>query len=336
MDFRHVALASVALLAISGSSAHSQSPIELKLGTFHGPQHPVVAILREHAEQVSENTEGRLSVRVFDSGTLAGGPATLNAVQRGVMDIGNYVWTYAPIEQLPLLTIGGLPYVYRDGEGYAEAWEADNTLIDAVNAHVAERGYDNVFFSGPYFSGFARIGFRNYEPRVPDDLRDLKIRGTGTYNRVVEAYGAVDVTIESPEVYNALESGLIDGAVGLAANWINWSWMEPSNYLLNYPIAPVGGAMAVNAQSWERVSEEDQAVLIDMIAGIQRGLSDYYIELESTQMSVMEEHMTIYTPDEEEAALWAEPRQDIINWWLDAVGEEEGRIALEAVERHNQ
>lgn len=335
MKIRSSVLAAMVVSVGWGMSAQAQESLELKLSTFHGPTHPVVEILRKNAGEVEKQTEGRVRVRIFDSGTLAGGPDTLNAVQRGVADIGNYVWTYAPVGQLPLLTIGGLPYVYRDGEGYAAAWQDDPYLLEAVNKHVAEGGYDNTFFAGPYFSGFARMGFKGHEPKVPDDIKNLKIRGTGNYNQVVQSYGAVDVTIESPEVYNALESGLIDGAVGLAANWINWKWMEPADYLLDFRVAPVGGAMAVNKKSWEKVGEQDRDALAQMFEGIQSDLSQYYIELESTQMDQMREHMTIYTPTEEELELWQKPEDQIVQSWIEAAGEE-GKAALEVVRRYNQ
>lgn len=327
-------LGSIALAA-STWAAQAQS-IELKLTTFHGPKHPVSDILRKHAEAVAAGTEGRVSVRVFDSGMLAGGPDTLNAVQRGVADIGNYVWTYAPLRQLPLLSIGSLPFVYRDGESYADAWEKDPYLLEAVNKHVSDRGYDNTFFAAPYFSGFARIGFRGRTPKTPDEIQNLKIRGTGSYNQVVEAYGAVDVTIESPEVFNALESGLIDGAVGLAANWINWRWMEPADYLLDFPIAPVGGAIAVNKASWEKVAEKDRAALENMFQGIQSDMSQYYIALEADHLREVSAQMTVYKPNAEEEALWFKPKDQIVQAWLQATGEEEGRAALAVVERFNK
>jgi TRAP-type C4-dicarboxylate transport system substrate-binding protein len=325
-----------ALAIVASTTAHAQQPLVLKFGTFLGPRHPAVKMFKTNAEQVDKDTGGRVQVRVYDSGTLAGGPQTLDAVQKGVMDIGFYVWTYAPLGQLPLLTIGGLPYIYRDGQGYVDAWTKDDTLLNAVNKQVAERGYTNTFFVAPYFSGFARMGFRGHEPKVPADIKGLKIRGTGTYNDVTKAYGAVAVTIQTPEVYNALQSGLIDGAVGLASNWINFRWKEPAGYLLDFRIAPVGGALAVNKATWSKLSDKDKSALKKMFDADQAGMNKYYVKLESDQMELVKGDMKIYVPTDEQLKLWRQPKKHIMDQWLKAAGPDAGKALIAVVEKYNK
>lgn len=322
--------------ALLAGNAVAQQPIELKLGTFTGPQHPVTAVLRETAATAEKVTNGRVKVRVFDSGTLGTGLGTLDAVQRGVMDLGNYVWTYASMKRLPFLAIGGLPYVYRDGKGYADAWEKDPYLLKTANEHVVEKGYDNVFFAAPYYSGFARIGFKTAEPKVPNDIKNLKIRGTGTYNEIVESYGAVVVTIATPEVYGALERGIIDGAVGLDTNWTNWRWMEQAKYLLDFAIAPVGGSIAVNKAAWSKISPEDQKKLEAYFQDVQAGLNKYYQTLDETENRQLATRMKIYRPTAEERKLWGAPKNRIVGDWLAAVDPEQGKAAMAVIEKFNQ
>ena len=330
------AFALLGVLMAAGGAFGQTAPLELKLGTFTGPQHPVTKILNETAAVVEKLTDGRVKVRVFDSGTLGNGPGTLDAVQKGEMDIGNYILTYASLKQLPFLGVGDLPYVYKDGAGYIDAWTKDNFLLTRSNKQLADRGYDNVFIAAPYFSGFARMGFRSAEPKEPVDLKGLKIRGTGTYNAIVESYGAVVVTIGTPEVYGALEHGLIDGAIGLGTNWTNWRWMEQAKYLLDVPIAPVGGVLAINKTSWSKISEADRKKLQAYFDAVQNSLNKYYSALDRSENKTISAHMKIYTPTDAERAKWQAPKEKIVAKWLALVGPQDGKHALDVIGRFNQ
>ena len=330
------AFALAAGLAMVMGLDHAQAQtVTLKLGTFTGPQHPVTRIFQETAGLAAKATDGRVAVQVFDSGTLGTGPGTLDAVQKGSMDLGYYVLTYASLKRLPFLVVGGLPYLYKDGNAYRNAWTKDDFLISRSNQHLVERGYDNVFFAAPFFSGFARIGFRTAEPKEPADLKGLKIRGTGTYNEVVESYGAVVVTIGTPEVYGALEHGLIDGAIGLGTNWTNWKWMEQAKYLLDVPIAPVGGVLAINKASWNKISPADQKALQSYIKAVETGLNDYFLKLDSEEKQLIAKKMKIYTPTEAEAEKWRKPKDKVEKAWIAAVGSQDAQRALEVINRYN-
>jgi len=332
---RACALAAIVVAAGLGTAQVQAQTVTLKLGTFTGPQHPVSKIFQQTAAVAAKATDGRVVVQVFDSGTLGTGPGTLDAVQKGSMDLGYYVLTYASLKRLPFLVVGGLPYLYKDGQAYRNAWTKDDFLLTRSNQHLAERGYDNVFFTAPFFSGFARIGFRSAEPKVPSDLKGLKIRGTGTYNEVVESYGAVVVTIGTPEVYGALEHGLIDGAIGLGTNWTNWKWMEQAKYLLDVPIAPVGGVLAINKASWSKISPADQKALQTYIKAVEDGLNDYFLKLDGEEKELISKKMKIYTPTPAEAALWRKPKDQIEKAWVAAVGNKDAQQALDIVNRYN-
>lgn len=331
---RALALAGVVLAA--GLVQAQAQTVTLKLGTFTGPQHPVTRIFQETAGLAAKATDGRIAVQVFDSGTLGTGPGTLDAVQKGSMDLGYYVLTYASLKRLPFLVVGGLPYLYNNGQAYRDAWTKDDFLITRSNRHLAERGYDNVFFAAPFFSGFARIGFRSAEPKQPDDLKGLKIRGTGTYNEVVESYGAVVVTIGTPEVYGALEHGLIDGAIGLGTNWTNWKWMEQAKYLLDVPIAPVGGVLAINKASWSKISAADQKALESYVKAVETGLNDYFLKLDNEEKDLIAKRMKIYTPTAAEAEKWRKPKEQVEKAWVAAVGSQDAQQALEIINRYNK
>jgi TRAP-type C4-dicarboxylate transport system substrate-binding protein len=319
--------------AQSSSQAH---PIELKFGLFTAPNHPITLMTREISNEVEKTTNGRVIVKVFDSGILGTGPGTLDAIQKGVMDIGTYVWTYAPMKQMPFLMAGGLPFVYRDGAGFIDAWVKEDKLTTMANEYVHKYGYDNVLFMATYFNGFGKMGFRDKEVKVPADLKGLKIRGTGTYIKIIESYKATAVTINSPDVYGALERGLIDGAMGLYTNWVNWKWMEPSKYLLDFNFAPVGAAITMNKTSWAKLPDRDKKLVGEYIKKLQAAENKYYIDLEESGEKAVKKHMKVYEPTPEQRKLWSAPKDAIIGEWLKAAGEKAGNEALAVIEKYNR
>ena len=328
-------LISLPLSAVAQSSSQAQ-PIELKFGLFTAPKHPITSMTREISSEVEKTTNGRVIVKVFDSGILGTGPGTLDAIQKGVMDIGTYVWTYAPMKQMPFLMAGGLPFVYRDGNGFIDAWAKEDQLTTMANEFVHKYGYNNVLFMATYFNGFGKMGFRNKEVKVPADLKGLKIRGTGTYIKIIESYKATAVTISSPEVYGALERGLIDGAMGLYTNWVNWKWMEPSKYLLDFNFAPVGAAITMNKTSWAKLSDQDKKLVGEYIKKLQTAENKFYIDLEKSGENDVKKYMKVYEPTPEERKLWSAPKNTIVGEWLKAVGEESGNKALAVIEKYNR
>ena len=59
---------------------------------------------------------------------------------------------------------------------------------------------------------------RDKEVRTPEDLRGLKMRVAGTISaEAMEALGATPVQIPMTQVYNGLQTGLIDGVISGAS-----------------------------------------------------------------------------------------------------------------------
>jgi len=325
----------MALGLAATTPALSQS-IEWKMGVFTGPKHIWTVTARAISEDIAKASGGRLTIKVFDSGTLATGPGTLDAIQKGVMDAGSYIFTYSSFNQRPFFMLGGMPFVYRDAAGFNDAWTKESTLLDLANEQAVGYGYDNIQFMNAFYSGFAKLGFKDKSPKVPADLKGLKIRGTGVYLPVIEAYGAAAVSIITPEVYGGIQRGLIDGAMGLNTNWVNWKWSEPANYLVDYNFAVVAQAFTVNKKSLEALPDDLKALVGIYGKMFAAQMNTYYMELDAKAPHLLDGQMELYKPTAAEAKLWAEPKDGILKRWKEAVGEELANKALAVVDKYNK
>jgi len=330
------AIGAVAFVAAIGFNSDAGA-VELKYGTFLPAVNPVAKIMQQGGKELALMTEGRVTIKVYTSGALAKSTDQLDAVQKGVMDIGSYIWTYSSFKQRPFFMVGSLPFLYRDAAGYLRAWNADPTLLKMANVHLQKYGYDNVILMEAGYAGFSRIGLRNKKARVPADLKRLKIRGTGTYINVIRSYGAAGVTIDNAQVYGSLERGLIDGTLGLDVNWVFFKWSEPVTYMVNYNLAPVGETMAVNKAAFNKLSKRDQALFRIFIKKQVVQITNLYLQLGvSTDSMLRKKKIEVYTPTDAEKKLWAAPSGQIVNQWLNVVGKKDGEKALAIIRKYNR
>ncbi len=254
-----------AVLAASGSlvPAHAQ---ELKFAHFVPPQHTITASLIEPlAKGVAAATNGELTIRVFPGGELGAGPVEqyVRALQ-GVADITFGLQGYTS-SQFRKSMVVELPGVVPDGgAGYAMLW-------NAYAGHLAGE-----------FPGTRPLALWVSEPnvmimkdrvvRAPADLAGLKIRVAGAVAaEVVTALGATPVQMPIPQVYNALQTGLIDGVFTGSSAIADFKLDEVANsYTIGAPLGRISFYVVMNQARYDGLSAVAKAA-IDANSG--RGLS---------------------------------------------------------------
>ena len=191
--------------ALALAAAVPAAAQELKFANFTPPFHTVNAsVIEKLNADLSAATGGSLTVRGYHGGELGAGPVEqyVRAVQ-GVADITWGLPGYTS-QQFQKTMIVELPGVVPEGKSGADA------LCDAMDEISGE------------FPGTVPVALWTSEPnimimkdkvvRTPEDLAGLKIRVAGaTAGKVAEALGATPVQMPINQVYNALQTGLIDG-----------------------------------------------------------------------------------------------------------------------------
>ena len=159
-------------------------------------------------ERVEELSDGQVSIEIYPSMTLGGGPAELISQARdGVVDL---IWTvngYTP-GLFPRTEVMELPTVFEN-----DAVAANLALYDMFDAHLAEE-YDGVEVMFLHTHGGQALHMRDTAVRHPDDLDGMDLRiPTRTGAWAIEAFGANPVSMPVPELPQALARGTVDGAL---------------------------------------------------------------------------------------------------------------------------
>ena len=106
-----------------------------------------------------------------------------------------------------------------------------------------------------------------------EDLQGKRIRGYGVGTDVVESLGGRAIPMAAPEVYSALERGVIDGAFGFDfITAISYALHEAAPYITEIGAGPHGpSATVIGIDAWKALPDEVKQVANDLIAEVYQG-----------------------------------------------------------------
>lgn len=230
---------------------------DLKLADFHSPSHFIVEEVYEpFANAVSEATGGDLTVRLYMGGELGPGPnEQYNRAVDGVADIVLAMPGYTA-STFPLTLLADLPGVI-DAETGTERMLAN---IDKLSQEYRRVQLLALWNNAPSFLFSATKPIRKLE-----DLAGMKVRvPSRNAGLVLEAWGGVPVSMPASEVYNAMQTGVIDGAMIDATALTGFRLEEVTNYItVGMDTSISQFLMVMNCDSFQELSEEQQKAVLD-------------------------------------------------------------------------
>ncbi len=252
MNLRYAAFAGV--LAFSAMAAEAQ---ELKFANFTPPFHTINAsVIEKLNADLSEATGGAVTVRGYHGGELGAGPVEQYVrVVQGVADLGWGLQGYTS-SQFQKTMILELPGAFSDMSG-ADAYCA---AFDQISGEFPGAVPIALWASEPNV-----IIMKEKVVRTPEDLQGLKIRVAGaTAGKVAEALGATPIQMPINQVYNALQTGLIDGVFTGASTLDDFKLDEVANaFTLGANLGHLGFFTVMNQNAFASLPDEAKAVLTD-------------------------------------------------------------------------
>lgn len=260
--------AAAALLALAAPLAAE----ELKLANFMAPTHPYVAgVLQPFADAVAKGTADKLTVRLYNGGELGAGPVEqYGRVVDGVAELAIGLPGYTA-SNFPLTLVTELPGMIDEAHGTEEIWK---------HIELFAPEYRRVHLVSLFSSAENVLFTRDKRVTSPADLKGMKIRvpsrNTGL---LVEAWGGSPVSMPVSDIYNALQTGVIDGAMidGTAVRAFRLD--EVSNYVIRGMKTTISPFFIVmNRDAWKDLPEAEQQALD--AAGRQASLDGQRVQLE--------------------------------------------------------
>ncbi|QFT67888.1 C4-dicarboxylate-binding periplasmic protein precursor [Labrenzia sp. THAF35] len=238
-----------------GLFANAAQARELKFANFMPPANPYQAgAFEPFAEKLAAATNNEITVHIYAGGELGPGPVEqFSRAVDGVADFAVGLPGYTA-SQFPVTLLTELPGVIDEETGTEVIWKNINLFKPEFKRAVLVSLWSNA----------ENVLYTREKPvRTPDDVKGLKIRvPSRNAGLLVEAWGATPVSMPVPEIYNALQTGVIDGALIDGTGTKAFKLGEVSKYLtvgFDTTISPF--FIVMNRDSFASLTDEQKAAV---------------------------------------------------------------------------
>jgi len=213
-------------------------------------------------ENVKAATDGDLDITPLPSGAVVPSKDVFQAVGRGMLDCA-MIWPAYWIGQVPVAGhINGQLYSWESAaEMYGYFY--DMGAIEVFREAYAERGVN--FVAPVPCTGIALYSKKPI--RKIDDFKGFKVRSTGIAAQVFEKAGATPVFFPGEELYQALQTGVCDGAHwGTVSTAWDMKFQEVTDYIVMPYLAEINnGEVMVSQKKWNELPD-DMKVIVEQCA----------------------------------------------------------------------
>ncbi|MCC1482295.1 C4-dicarboxylate TRAP transporter substrate-binding protein [Roseibaca sp. Y0-43] len=310
-------VSATALAALTAVSAQAQTTIRY---AEYGPDRGVRAeAIKYFAEQIAERSNGSITLDITWGGALVSGRDVMRSVESGFVDAGTFVPSWEP-NMLHLYEVGDLPM------GSADPWVAMRAMYDTATTNEAlinEFAEHNAVYLMQFNTGPVQLICREPIDEV-SDFEGKRIRAVGPYIEAFTSLGAEIVSFPAIEVYQALDSGLMDCSQVYWSNVTAYRLHEVASHLVQMDFGQMLGLVGVmNLGLWEDLSAEEQQLMrevgrdtTDFLANALMSLGD---EVKAQMEAGIDGHMvSVATPPAEVMEVVTSRADDLTAHWLEA------------------
>ncbi|MEO1679633.1 MAG: TRAP transporter substrate-binding protein DctP [Pseudomonadota bacterium] len=312
---RHLKLAAVAATASTlALAAHAQTTL---ISNDPGPNRGVRAEAVNHLSAlIAEESGGALSVENNWGGALFSSTAALDSLGTGVADMGLLVGPYVQSE-LPELALGGVPMIKASPWVMMSAMHELFTTNETIKARLDER---NLVYLHFYGLPTALLGCNDGQVNSVADVDGVKISRTNSMSDLFEPLGGNMVNMPIYEVYQSMQTGLIDCTVtyGYFASATKLDELLTSITPIELSSSIVL-ATVMNKDVFESLSADEQAAIMAASAAMHDYYGEHLGQAEAAAVEAMtsgSEGLTLKSFSQEDHVTLGNSAQPIVDKWL--------------------
>lgn len=250
-------------LALMIAVPRADAQTQLKIATLAPQNSGWATKFTAGAKEIESRTDGRVKLRFFWGGAQGNESKVQQKIKIGQLHGG----TFSPTDfqgPYPDLNIYGLPFFFQSPEEIAFVREK---LDPTLEKGMEELGYKTYGFAG---GGFAYI-LSNEPVRGQEDLRGKKVwlpEGDEISYEAMKGLNLSPVPLPVTDVLTGLQTGLIDIVAIPPVVALALQWHTKVKYVTQIPVLYPMGFLAISERAMRRVSDEDQAVIDEVMNGV--------------------------------------------------------------------
>jgi len=241
-----LAALSAAVWALAGP-ASAQSPIIIKFSHVVASDTPKGAAAEKFKELAQKYTDGKVKVEIYPNSTLYKDKEELEALQLGAVQmLAPSNSKFGPIG-VREFEVFDLPYILPDLVTLRKV--TDGPLGAKLLKKLEPKGMTGLAY---WDNGFKEMT-ANKKLITPDDYKGLKFRiqSSKVLEAQFRALGAIPQVMAFSEVYQALQTGVVDGEENTASNIYTQKMHEVQKYLTLTNHGYIGYVVVVNKKFWD-------------------------------------------------------------------------------------
>jgi C4-dicarboxylate-binding protein DctP len=239
------AAAAAVVLAVPGL-AMAQAPIVIKFSHVVANDTPKGKGALKFKELAEKYTDGKVKVEVYPNSSLYKDKEEIEALQLGsVQMLAPSTSKFAPLGAKEFEALD-LPWLFKDEATYAKAMKGP--VGQWLFKKLEPKGISGLAY---WDNGF-HMTSANRPLLMPADFQGLKIRISGS--KIADQYfrnvGSIPQIMAFSEVYQALQTGVVDGCENTASNYQTQKFDEVQKHITMSYHAHLQYAVVVNSKFW--------------------------------------------------------------------------------------
>jgi C4-dicarboxylate-binding protein DctP len=237
--------------------AWAQTPIIIKFSHVVANDTPKGKASEFFAKRAGELTKGKVKVEVYSNSTLYKDKEELEALQLGAVQmLAPSLAKFGPLG-VKEFEVFDLPFIF---DNTAELHSVTQGPVGAqLLAKLEAKGIKGLAFWDNGFKSFSA----NKPLKTPEDFKGLKMRiqSSKVLEAQMRALGALPQVMAFSEVYQALQTGVVDGTENPISNLYTQKMHEVQKHLSLTEHGYLGYAVITNKKFWDGLPTDVHAQL---------------------------------------------------------------------------
>ncbi|SKA05897.1 C4-dicarboxylate-binding protein DctP [Trichlorobacter thiogenes] len=250
-------LAAVVTLAFALPLTAQAAPIIIKFSHVVANETPKGQAANYFKKLAEERTKGRVKIEVYPNSQLFKDKEEMEALQMGsVQMLAPSLAKFAPLG-LKEFELFDLPFIFDD---YTELHKVTQ---GPIGAKLLKRLETKGLIGLAYWDNGFKVMSANKPLKKPEDMRGQKMRiqSSKVLDSQMRSVGAIPQVLAFSEVYQALQTGVVDGTENPPSNLYTQKMHEVQKYVTMTNHGYLGYAVLVNKKFWMGLPADIRAAL---------------------------------------------------------------------------
>ncbi len=239
--------------------ARAQQKMVMKAADVHPLGYPTVEAVQRMGRKLEQATDGRLSIQMFPAMQLGGEKEMIEQAQVGALQFARI--SVGPVGTIvDELNVFNLPFVFRSEAHMRKVIDGEigSELLEKVSTNPQTR-----LIALCWMDAGSRNVYTKRPVRTPKDLEGLKIRmmGNPIFVDTMNAMGGNGISMGFNELYNAMQTGVVDGAENNPPTYITHNHFQVAKYFSFTEHLIIPEILVFSRRTWEGLPKADQDLL---------------------------------------------------------------------------